>query len=1445
MASTQIRGNTQIKDASVNISKLYSDFLGGSDWNITNGGGDATITGLATPVNAGDVAIKSYVDGLVDTTLKAPDAHDASTTNFPTDYKGSGSVNEGDTFYITVAGTMGTGTTVNVGDMIVANTDTPGQTDANWYVLESNRDQATESVLGVAKIATQSIANAGTNDTDIITALKLAGYLSNANITEITASEGLTKSVNDIQLGGAFTSDIDINSSTLNTEFYVNQGSAAGSDAGYTGLLTKLYDDPAANEGAGVTYATTALFGSESSSYKSTLSANGNDFTGDGAFVLATGGTYTEEAIIKAKSGNARSNISVRSSVLNIEHTNSSGTANRLQMSDSGTTFTDGITSKGIVYAGDYSTNFTDRSLVDKEYVDDAITAANFTFSNGLTESGGAVKLGGTLTEETNLTGAVEINIGDPNGTAVTSFNAYSTGTSLIGSDTTVNIFAPVNGARLNFQPTGTVATAISTTQYVQTYSDAHINGKETTVLDALNTGSGPGAGQDGYALTWSQSDDEYILTAIETPLTFENGLTEATGTVKLGGTLTEATAFDGAYAVGFGQTVNIASFDINSTGSIGFQTNTGNINFTSTSGIVYFGSRPARYTSAFSFTDDRMLVDKGYVDSHINGKGTTVLDALNTGSGPGATEDGYSLTWSQSDSEYVLTAPTAAPNLQTVMAQGSSASISTDISMITSADEIVVRTTNTSGGLKLHKLTGGIYTGFFAGNGSDVRDVAMGIASDDWMGNSFSGFKYDSTSSQLEMHISSTDKIAWSGQRMSFELSGNGGFEIGSSTGDFVIQDERATKKGIEYAADYSSAFTNRSLVDKEYVDAFEITASNGLTKTVANDVQLGGTLAAPTSLNTGTHLFTISGANLASPLNEYAVTFDDVGLSFTAKPDEENDGAELVQTMNASGFVIKIDDADDAADQTLSLQYVDSVGVDSQLQFNSTGMVITDNGTNGGIRYAADYATNFVARSLVDKAYVDGLVDTTLKSPDSHDASTTNFPTDYKGSGTVAEGDTFYITVAGTMGTGTTVNVGDLIVANTDTPGQTDANWYVLESNRDQATESILGVAKLATQAIADAGVNDTDIITPLKLATYLSNASITEITASNGLTKTVNNIALGGTLTSTTTLAKGGNNFNINGQGDILFQADHATAGYGSIDVADNAVTLTANNGTSSQSILLNTTTMLVTDTIGSIGLVYAGDYSANYTNRSLVDKEYVDDAITGAALTFTNGLTNTTGTITLGGTLTQNTTIDGDSGTYDFAVTNTASASFRATSGGTEEAGLDINSNSFTLEYIDGSGNQMMLQGGNATSGILMTDDVDSIGIVYAADYSANFVDRSLVDKGYSDAHINGKTTTVLDGLNTGSGPGAAQDGYSLTWSQSDGEYVLTAPTAAPNLQTVLNQGSTATIAGTFAVTAGTANLISTAGAVSLGDPNYDGNGAFFNCRSNWFSYYNGN
>jgi hypothetical protein len=92
----------------------------------------------------------------------------------------------------------------------------------------------------------------------------------------------------------------------------------------------------------------------------------------------------------------------------------------------------------------------------------------------------------------------------------------------------------------------------------------------------------------------------------------------------------------------------------------------------------------------------------------------------------------------------------------------------------------------------------------------------------------------------------------------------------------------------------------------------------------------------------------------------------------------------------------------------------------------------------------------------------------------------------------GTIFQGDFYYVTVGGTFYT-ETVEVGDALIANTDDPASL-ADWTRVQFNVDQATETIRGVAEIATQVETDAGTNDTNIVTPLKLATYVANKNIT---------------------------------------------------------------------------------------------------------------------------------------------------------------------------------------------------------------------------------------------------------------------------------------------------------------------------------------------------------------
>lgn len=146
---------------------------GASMIGVEDTGGYYTATDLEAILAEIGVSLQS-AEGSID--LQG-DLNASGNPNYP-------AASKGHAYYISVAGKVGgaSGKVVNIGDLLIAKADNAGGTEAavgtSWFVLESNRSQATETVLGVLKIATDAVVETGTNDTDAITALKLKNRLS-------------------------------------------------------------------------------------------------------------------------------------------------------------------------------------------------------------------------------------------------------------------------------------------------------------------------------------------------------------------------------------------------------------------------------------------------------------------------------------------------------------------------------------------------------------------------------------------------------------------------------------------------------------------------------------------------------------------------------------------------------------------------------------------------------------------------------------------------------------------------------------------------------------------------------------------------------------------------------------------------------------------------------------------------------------------------------------------------------------------------------------------------------------------------------------------------------------------------------------------------------------------------------------------------------------------
>lgn len=166
-----------------------------------------SLTGAANTNIPTTLAVKTYVDGIVGNLGNLEGGWDASSGSFPVGSTPVAGTKKGDYWYVTVAGTTG-GVSFNVGDVIVAKVDGASTSSAaDWIQLEVNRDQATETALGVAEIATQLETNTGTDDLRIVTPLKLKTLLDNrtggyaANVGNASATSfAVTHNLNAIDV---------------------------------------------------------------------------------------------------------------------------------------------------------------------------------------------------------------------------------------------------------------------------------------------------------------------------------------------------------------------------------------------------------------------------------------------------------------------------------------------------------------------------------------------------------------------------------------------------------------------------------------------------------------------------------------------------------------------------------------------------------------------------------------------------------------------------------------------------------------------------------------------------------------------------------------------------------------------------------------------------------------------------------------------------------------------------------------------------------------------------------------------------------------------------------------------------------------------------------------------------------------------------------------------
>jgi hypothetical protein len=115
-------------------------------------------------------AVKDAIAAALSSEMSYMGAYNANTNSPDLDTAPTG-VKKGDTYTVTVAGTFFS-VAVEVGDVLIANQDT-ATLIGHWTIVNKNIDSATESVPGIAAIATQAEVTTGSIDTKMVTPLKL------------------------------------------------------------------------------------------------------------------------------------------------------------------------------------------------------------------------------------------------------------------------------------------------------------------------------------------------------------------------------------------------------------------------------------------------------------------------------------------------------------------------------------------------------------------------------------------------------------------------------------------------------------------------------------------------------------------------------------------------------------------------------------------------------------------------------------------------------------------------------------------------------------------------------------------------------------------------------------------------------------------------------------------------------------------------------------------------------------------------------------------------------------------------------------------------------------------------------------------------------------------------------------------------------------------------
>jgi hypothetical protein len=475
----------------------------------------------------------------------------------------------------------------------------------------------------------------------------------------------------------------------------------------------------------------------------------------------------------------------------------------------------------------------------------------------------------------------------------------------------------------------------------------------------------------------------------------------------------------------------------------------------------------------------------------------------------------------------------------------------------------------------------------------------------------------------------------------------------------------------GIQYVGDYSATYTPRSLPDVAWVTGHSLTASNGLTIS-GTTVYLGGALSQNTTINAFGHAFKICGLN-----NCDLLTIDD--------------SVGIISLCTGGGAYICLESGD----------YIGLYASAEGLSINGTGSTKFTSINGTGIVYAGDYSATFCDNSLVSKLYVDNALTgststagqniTKLICQTSHGFNVGDVLGWSGGTYNKAIASGAYDgEVLGLVSKCYNVDCFDLTQAGyvTGLTGLITSTTYFLSdvtAGQLASTEPI-GNTHIS-KAVIIANSSTSGWILPYAGVVISTGTTIGIVNACNGLTTDGTTVCLGGVLSQNT-------NINIS---SYYLRITGGTC-YMGLDVQESNVSIGNYNS-------LGRNYVYTYD--GATGI-----YQSDGTNFSQLDA-YPGFLVICAA----NPASCINNCITIG---------------ENCGICLNVGDTFTS-----------LNSNIYLLPEsicIKASHNLGMEFRGTG----IVTDNTlaTPLGLQYASDYSANFVDRSLVDKGYVIAQISG-------------------------------------------------------------------------------------------------------